>query len=233
MGSCFNCHNGNIATGKPANHIASSNTCDDCHTTNAWSPAVFDHNSVSPGTCNSCHNGSTATGKPGNHIQTNAQCDVCHSTRGWTPANFDHNSVTGSCNSCHNGTTATGKPGNHFVTSQQCDICHDTRGWTPLVFRHSSGNYPGDHRRNLSCTRCHRNNSQTVTWPNPAYQPDCAACHANDYDQDEHKKYGNVRYSVSELRDCSGACHEYTDSSLSTIRKRRSGEHRVSDGSFD
>ena len=40
-------------------------------------------------------------------------------------------------------------------------------------------------------------------------------------------------YTVGELRDCSGACHIYTDSSLSTISDRRNGNHRVSDGGFD
>ena len=31
-------------------HIPSGNTCDDCHTTNAWTPGVFDHSTVT-GNC--------------------------------------------------------------------------------------------------------------------------------------------------------------------------------------
>jgi hypothetical protein len=43
-----------------------------------------------------------------------------------------------------------------------------------------------------------------------------------------------VLYSVAELKDCSGACHVYRDSSLTTIVTRRSGpEHRVTDEDFD
>jgi hypothetical protein len=39
---------------------------------------------------------------------------------------------------------------------------------------------------------------------------------------------------VSELRDCNGACHMYTDSTLTEIKKNRPGpEHRVSDSDFD
>ena len=50
----------------------------------------------------------------------------------------------------------------------------------------------------------------------------------------QHKKYENpdTNYNVSELRDCSGACHMYTDSSMTTIEKFRSGEHKTTDGDF-
>jgi hypothetical protein len=203
LGTCFSCHNGTTATGKTPTHITSSTACDDCHTTNAWSPAVFDHVDVAPGTCTTCHNGSTATGKTPTHIQTSAQCDDCHSTIAWFPASFDHSLVTGTCSSCHNGNTATGKPSGHFITSLQCDECHTSNNWLPLVFRHTSGAYPGDHRVNPLCTDCHGGNSQTVTWQAPTYQPDCAACHANDYIPSEHKNA-----TVSENRDCAGICHE-------------------------
>jgi len=74
-----------------------------------------------------------------------------------------------------------------------------------------------------------------VNWSAPAYVPDCAACHANDFKQGPHKKYENpdTFYSVSELRDCSGSCHLYTDSGLTTIKNRRPGpEHRTTSSSF-
>ncbi|WP_232432927.1 hypothetical protein [endosymbiont of Ridgeia piscesae] len=72
-----------------------------------------------------------------------------------------------------------------------------------------------------------------MTWSNAGYVPDCAACHARDYESGPHKKYGNTRYSVSELRDCSGACHVYSDSSMTKISKSRNREHRVSDRDWD
>jgi hypothetical protein len=235
LGTCFSCHDGSTASGKPVNHIASNNTCDDCHSTNAWIPAVFDHASVAPGTCTTCHNGTTASGKPAGHVSTTAQCDDCHSTIAWLPASFDHSQATGPCSSCHNGTTATGKSGGHFVTGLQCDECHTTSYWVPLSFQHSSASYPGDHSGNLLCTACHQANSEAVIWTAAAYVPDCAACHVNDFRPSAHKKYENpdAFYSVSELRDCTGSCHLYTDSSMTTIKERRSGpEHRVTASSF-
>ena len=38
---CSGCHNGNIATYKPPNHIPSSEECQDCHRTDAWIPATL------------------------------------------------------------------------------------------------------------------------------------------------------------------------------------------------
>jgi hypothetical protein len=215
IGTCYSCHNGTTAPGKLPNHIASGNTCDDCHTTNAWIPAVFDHSGVTA-PCSTCHNGTTASGKTPTHIQTSGQCDDCHSTLAWIPASFDHSLVTGSCSTCHNGTTATGKTPNHFITSLQCDECHGTSNWTTVIFRHSSGAYPGDHSGNPLCTDCHTTNSQVVAWPSPSYQPDCAGCHASDYRPGEHQNA-----SVSQNRDCAGTCHKSTP------------EHSVRDSSWD
>jgi len=253
--SCVSCHRGGIfrklpvdcnschqrkgltktATILPNNHIRTTGKCTDCHSTQAWSPIRFmDHTQVS-GSCASCHNGSTAKGKNSRHIASGSNCDACHTTNAWIPAAFDHATVTGNCASCHNGSTATGKTGSHFVTNLQCDTCHTKTAWLPVIFRHSSGAYPGDHSANLACKTCHTSNSQTMTWRFPAYQPDCASCHASNYKQSAHKKIDKPRtyYSVSELRDCTGSCHTYTDSSMTKILKHRSGpEHRVSKGSW-
>ena len=70
---CVGCHSqyGSVlATAKPMNHMSSSDTCDDCHTTSAWMPVSFvDHTDVT-GSCGSCHNGVQAAGKPPNHLPT-------------------------------------------------------------------------------------------------------------------------------------------------------------------
>ena len=56
----------------------------------------------------------------------------------------------------------------------------------------------------------------------------------SEYKSDPHTKYGNVKYTVSELRNCSGACHVYTDATLRTISKTRNGpQHRVTQREFD
>ena len=232
-----------LAAWCPAARSATAEVCVKCHVKpaeKATDHRVFDverwEGSVhATRGCTTCHNGTTSTGKPSGHVSTSAQCDECHSTIAWLPANFNHDQVTGSCSSCHNGTTAIGKPGGHFVTGMQCDECHTTNFWIPIDFRHSSPAYPGDHSGNLLCAACHKANSEVVTWSAPAYVPDCAACHANDFKPGPHKKYENpdTFYSISDLRDCSGSCHIYTDSGMTSIKKNRPGpEHRTTNGDF-
>ncbi len=235
-GTCGQCHNGSQATGKPANHIQTTASCDTCHRTTAWVPATFNHASVTPGTCAQCHNGSQARGKPANHIQTTASCDACHNTTAWIPANFNHASVTpGTCAQCHNGSQATGKPSGHFVTTRSCDACHSTTAWTPVLrYTHVSPNFK-PHNAGVTCAQCHTGNTETISWPFAAYQPDCAGCHASRYQPGAHTKTTSpttIRYTVSELRNCAGSCHIYTDSTFTTIRTTRSSHHRSTDGGF-
>ena len=200
--ACSTCHNGVNATGKHAAHLPTSAECGNCHNTNTWAGAVFDH-SGAIGACSSCHNGVTATGKRNSHLRTNAECGSCHNTSTWQGASFDHSNVTGLCQSCHDGTTATGKSTTHFVTSLDCERCHATAQWIPLIrFRHDSPYYPGDHRTTVTCVACHRTNNQVIAWPFPAYQPDCAGCHANIYNPGDHENK-----SILELQDCAGSCH--------------------------
>jgi hypothetical protein len=127
--NCAGCHNGVLASGKGPSHIASNNSCENCHTTTAWIPARFDHQGVTAA-CAGCHNGAVASGKPSRHMQTNQDCGACHGTISWLPAVFNHIGATASCQSCHNGITATGKQVQHLVTTQDCGLCHSTLGWT-------------------------------------------------------------------------------------------------------
>jgi hypothetical protein len=188
------------------------------------------------GTCTSCHNGTKATGKPPTHIPTSADCGDCHKTVAWLPATFNHQNITGQCSACHNGTKATGKTPTHFLTSVDCVSCHRTTAWVPTInYLHSSPAYPGTHSRTLACSDCHKTNSQTVPYQYAAYAPNCAACHAGSFRPDAHPKYESPRkvtYTVSELRDCTGSCHTYTDSTLTTIKDRRNSHHRVSASSW-
>jgi hypothetical protein len=235
QGACSSCHNGTVATGTTQNHVPAGNNCEACHSTLAWRPALFDHAGVQAGTCASCHNSVNATGKPTNHIVTSESCDTCHGTLVWKPARFDHARITSGCQGCHNGTSATGKPTGHMQTARECSTCHKYPAWTPLTFRHTSSEYPGDHTgTNPTCRDCHTTNTDQATWRNAAYRPKCAGCHASDYESGPHTKYGNTRYTVAELANCSGACHVYTDSTLRTISKTRNGpQHRVTQRGFD
>ena len=232
-GTCNSCHGVN-ATGKPNKHITTTAQCDACHRTTAWIPATFSHASVTPGTCNSCH-GVNATGKPNKHISTTAQCDVCHRTTAWIPATFSHANVTpGTCSACH-GVNATGKPSGHFMTSRSCDACHSTNAWAPTIrYNHTSPAYV-QHNTGVTCINCHTTKNEVIPWRFSAYKPDCAGCHADRYRPDPHKKTETpttIFYTVLELRNCSGSCHQYNDSSFTSIKKSRSGEHRSTGGGF-
>lgn len=139
---CTSCHDGVIASGKPAGHVTTSSQCDVCHSTMAWLPTLaqfnggtgaatpFDHSTIGTATCVSCHDGNTAMGKSPNHISTTDMCVACHNTSAWTPVGFvDHAQTLGVCSSCHDGVIATGKSVGHITTSSECNVCHRTSAW--------------------------------------------------------------------------------------------------------
>jgi hypothetical protein len=169
---CVNCHSAASGSGKPADHIATRNGCQNCHTTLAWLPVKqVDHSQVL-GTCASCHNGTVATGKPSSHLPTTAACANCHTTNAWTPARFDHAAVAPhTCTTCHNAVRAIGMPRAHIPTTQQCDSCHGTLAWTPAKV---------DHRTlTASCASCHNNVAAVGVSPNHmSTRVDCATCHS-------------------------------------------------------
>jgi len=164
---CQGCHNSQIAPGKSAKHITSTNLCDNCHNEFSWDNAVLDHGAVMGG-CNHCHDGVTATGKPPQHVATApVQCDGCHGTLAWSPARFDHDLAVGTCASCHNGITSTGKPKDHIVTTSDCDACHSVRAWIPANgFNHEN-----------AAGRCNSAGCHSLPTPHIAVNGQCDHCH--------------------------------------------------------
>jgi hypothetical protein len=120
------------------------------------------------------------------------------------------------------------------VTTRSCDSCHTTTAWTPTkAYTHTSPFYK-PHNSGVTCASCHTTNSEVIAWKYAAYKPDCAGCHAAKFKPDAHKKVDTpkILYTVGELKDCSGSCHTYTDSTLTAIKKTRSGEHKSTGGGF-
>ena len=151
---CASCHNGTTAPGKRAGHIATSNTCENCHTTSAWTPANFDHDNIT-GSCASCHNGVAATGKSPGHIATTNVCEDCHSVVAFVPAvTVDHTQVVGSCSGCHNGVTATGKNSTHLARWPSATSATRPPAFLPATFDHSNVT-PG------TCSSCHNGTTST------------------------------------------------------------------------
>ncbi|MBL8305069.1 MAG: hypothetical protein JNM33_00125 [Rubrivivax sp.] len=107
-GQCQSCHNGQMAKGRPAKHYAPRLSCDACHRSTAWTPAVFTHPTNSAGQCAACHNGVDASGRPGNHFVSVRSCDACHKPLAWQPVRYQHLSPAyqpmvdrPTCVSCH------------------------------------------------------------------------------------------------------------------------------------
>jgi hypothetical protein len=238
--NCASCHDGQLATGKTPTppHPDTNQDCGVCHNPQGFVPATFDHTGV-VNNCASCHDGNPITGLSPNHITTNGlDCSNCHTTATFKGGTFDHQGINGGCASCHNGTTATGMGGNHFDTTQECNACHSTQNWAANEYMHLNNGYPGDHQGNVGCIDCHRNNDENISYPfnytDATGRPTCASCHANDYKEGPHKKSENpdTKYTVSELRDCAGACHVYTNGNFNVIKKRRDNKHNTDDGDF-
>jgi hypothetical protein len=237
LGTCFSCHNGVSARGKNPGHVPSDNNCGSCHTTNAFTPVRLQHVNLASrlaNNCRGCHSGVQAAAMPRTHVPTTQQCSSCHGTLTWIPARFDHTGIMANCQSCHNGATATGKVANHMSTSLDCSTCHHYPSWTPVKFVHTSAEYPGDHRSAPECTTCHTTNTDKATWQFAAYRPGCGGCHAGAFKPEGHDKtLDGLKYNLSELQSCAGACHVYTDAKLTTLAKSRpAGHHKVTDGAF-
>ncbi len=144
-GFCIICHNGTQAAGKPKTHITTSLECGDCHLTNTWASATFNHTGITTG-CVSCHDGVKAVGKQGGHMPTTNSCESCHTTGlgtvtpSWAPALFIHTQMTvATCQTCHSGTVkvttgfVSGQPTNHvppIPSKVDCSVCH---GNTPTA----------------------------------------------------------------------------------------------------
>jgi len=153
---CSFCHDGTVASGKPGNHINTTNVCEACHAQypSLWLPvpaSVVDHTQVI-GTCSSCHDGTIATGKGPNHLATALECDVCHTTLQWLASVIDHSGFVGNCINCHDGISARGKGPNHINSTNACDACHAIypAAWIPVA--------PAavDHTQVIgTCSSCH------------------------------------------------------------------------------
>jgi hypothetical protein len=179
---CVQCHQGDYnATTDPAHASAGFSTaCVACHTTMAWHPAAFDHNtSAFPLTgahaavaCTRCH----TSGYKG----TPVQCYSCH-----------QQDYTASVNPPH---ASQGFP-------TDCQPCHSTSVWRPSTFQHDgyfpisagSKHAPG---RWTSCTDCHQ-----VSGSFQAFS--CTSCHAHIQTTMDSKHSGVRNYQYN-----SQACYQ-------------------------
>ena len=177
---CFTCHQNNFVSAVKPNHTEAgfSHECQICHTTLAWKPSKFDHNTTNfkltgkhlildcsfchkgvfsgtPTDCYSCHQSNYASATNPDHRQLGfpTNCEQCHTTDGWRPATFDHNRT---------GFALTGR---HSVV--QCSSCHKS-GYSGT---------PTD------CYSCHQSNYASATNPDHrqlGFPTNCEQCHTTD-----------------------------------------------------
>ena len=196
--NCGNCHNGvnlngrgNFLPRKVPDHVATSNTCQACHTPQDFAIIPFiDHQEVF-GNCSECHNNVVAIGMSEFHTPTDAECDDCHNTTSFLElaldGSFDHSNITRACAGCHNGKVATGKtptttdtpPGTHPATNSECGYCHTTISFLDAYPDHTGPDVVGP---GITCDSCHVANGTGAAKGQSAGHPltnvDCAACHS-------------------------------------------------------
>jgi nitrate/TMAO reductase-like tetraheme cytochrome c subunit len=178
--TCVSCHQTDFNGAQVPNHVQAQfpNTCATCHSTSAWQPAPFDHNTTKfaltgahrAATCNDCHADGVYKGKlitcischqtdfngtrTPNHATSlfPTDCTPCHTTTAWTPATFNHSTTLFPLTGAHN--TAT------------CNDCH------------ADGVYKG---KPTACQSCHLQDFNSTTSPNHpqlGWPQTCITCHS-------------------------------------------------------
>ena len=181
---CIDCHEEDFNASQDPNHVEGqfSQDCTECHSTEVWEPATFDHNLTDfsltgahietdcagchiagvfaelPGTCIDCHEDDFNASRDPNHVadQFSQDCTECHSTEVWEPATFDHELTDFPLTGAHN------------QLGTDCASCH-----VGGVF----ANLPG------TCIDCHQQEFDEVVDPNHVAQEfslDCTECHSTD-----------------------------------------------------
>ena len=154
--ACVGCHQADYDRSPEPGHDAFPTTCQDCHATEQWVPALstLDHpwpleGSHTQATCLGCH-----VGNPPVYKGTPTDCLGCHQ------ADYDNSAFQG-----------------HDAFPTTCLDCHTNDEWVPAQFDHS---WPleGAHAQ-AACSSCH-------TGAPPIYEGTstlCVGCHQSDYDR--------------------------------------------------
>jgi hypothetical protein len=150
-------------------------SCADCHTTDGWTPAKFDHNLAAfklegrhtEVACESCHVNKQFKGTPVDCYSCHQQdddhsgkfgtdCSACHDASSWDHVNFDHNKsqfpLTGAhtnvaCEQCHSAGEFSG-------LSTACSSCHNDPAFHAGMF-------------GLNCATCHTTNNWSAVYKGP------------------------------------------------------------------
>jgi hypothetical protein len=148
---CADCHHANFDSTSVAHRgLGASVNCAACHSTVAWSPATFSHDSV----------GFLLTGR-----HTQVSCAACHLDGVWPGQPTD-------CRSCH-WTRRQDDPW-LLALGEACGDCHTTEGWAGAPFDHlgRTGFALVGRHADVACVDCHPGHDASTT------PTGCGACHA-------------------------------------------------------
>ncbi len=167
--ACLRCHNDRGPV-----EVYLSRGCGGCH--------VDSHKGSLGSECTRCHNQSTwhPTGIIGEHARTRfslvglhalAPCESCHDRA----TSGDFRGAPVDCHGCHQLDAARAFP-NHVINGWvvDCERCHTASNWDADEINHDFFPLVGGHA-GLDCTQCHVNGLFA------GLNPDCFACHQNDY----------------------------------------------------
>ena len=153
--ACVGCHQDDYDRSPEAGHDAFPTTCQDCHSTEQWVPALstLDHpwpleGAHGQATCLGCHVGNPPVYKG-------------------TPTD---------CLGCHQGDYVNSAFEGHDAFPTTCLDCHTNDQWIPAQFDHS---WPldGAHAQ-ATCSGCHTGTPAVYE----GTSTDCVDCHQSDYD---------------------------------------------------
>jgi hypothetical protein len=186
---CFACHEQRFNGTTNPNHVTNqfSHTCQQCHSTTAWTPSTFNH---------------ANTTFPLTGAHTSTACNLCH-------VNGQYANTPTACYACHEANFTQVTDPNHVTGNydHNCTVCHSTTAWTPASIDHSTTAFPltGAHTT-VACAQCHVNGQFHGT---PA---DCYTCHLTNYAQvtDPNHVVGNYNHTCT-------ICHSTTAWSPATI----------------
>jgi hypothetical protein len=153
---CVGCHQDDYDSSPAPGHDTFPTTCKDCHSNDAWTPALasLEHpwpllGAHAQASCLRCH-----LGDPPVYAGTATNCVGCHQ------GDYNHSPFPG-----------------HETFPTTCADCHGNQSWVPASFDHA---WPlqGAHAQ-ASCQSCHFGNP-------PVYDgtpTTCVGCHQDDYDR--------------------------------------------------
>ena len=187
--------------------------CAECHSTDGWSPAEFDHNlsvfklegAHAEVSCESCHINRQYEGTPmdcyschqpdDEHAgQYGTDCAACHNPSDWKDADFDHNlsafPLTGrhvglACEQCHSS-------GQFAGLSTACASCHGDPGYHAGLFGldcagcHTTNNWSAKYRgKHPAIDRGHEGASCRDCHTKTLHTATCTKCHDSNNPGDE------------------------------------------------